>query len=323
MKYDIYFHNDFDGRASASVVLAFLRSRGDDIEHYVPVKYDVIPKWLNDKFFDTHYFFKGKRNPVIIVDFPYHPQAAFWFDHHLRPFRKPTWEKKFKTDKFRRYNDQYRSACGLVYDSLKKDFGWKPPVHLKELVAWLNIIDFADYKSAQQTIDIKEPALQANTFIENTSDDFAMTVATIKFLAGHSLNDFIKIPRVKKCIAILKRNMAKSLRFHKENIKLEGRVMVVDLTGDPTDDLAYFGPYYLYPKMMYLVRFHPFPKKPTLFHINVGSNPWRRAENKKHIGGLLQKYGGGGHKDVGGVEINGKQNTLNAVADFVAFLNKK
>ena len=99
--------------------------------------------------------------------------------------------------------------------------------------------------------------------------------------------------------------------------------MVVDLTGDPTDDLAYFGPYYLYPKMMYLVRFHPFPKKPTLFHINVGSNPWRRAENKKHIGGLLQKYGGGGHKDVGGVEINGKQNTLNAVADFVAFLNKK
>ncbi len=86
MKYDIYFHNDFDGRASAAVMLAFLRSRGDDIEHYIPIKYDVIPKWIDDKFLEKNKLFKGKHSPAIIVDFPYHPQAAFWFDHHIRPF---------------------------------------------------------------------------------------------------------------------------------------------------------------------------------------------------------------------------------------------
>src|SRR5271155_4749866 len=109
MLYDIYFHNDFDGRASAAVMLAFLRSRGDDIEHFIPVKYDIIPvgtkkQWLDDKFLEKNKLFRGKHNPAIIVDFPYHPQAAFWFDHHLRPFRKPGWEKKFKSDREHRYD---------------------------------------------------------------------------------------------------------------------------------------------------------------------------------------------------------------------------
>jgi len=35
---------------------------------------------------------------------------------------------------------------------------------LEELAAWLDIIDFANYKSARQTIDMKEPAIQASVF---------------------------------------------------------------------------------------------------------------------------------------------------------------
>ena len=323
MNYDIYFHNDFDGRASAAVMLAFLRSHGDDIEHYVPVKYDIIPEWLNEKFLEKNSLFKGKHNPAIIVDFPFHPQAIFWFDHHVRPFRKPSWEKKFKTDKFRRYNDAYRSACSLVMDSLKKDFGWKPPANIKELAKWLDIIDFADYKSAKQTIKMKEPAIQTNVFIEDQHDNLAMTVATIKFLSEKSLSDFVEVPHVKQRIGKLRRDMVKSIRFHKKNINIDGRTMVIDLHGDSTQDLAYFAPYAIYPKASYAVRFHNFPGKPSLFHINVGTNPWRRAENKKNIGELLKRYGGGGHKDVGGVEIETKKKTLKAVEEIVDFLNKK
>lgn len=322
MLYDIYFHNDFDGRAAAAVMLAFLRSRGDDIEHYVPVKYDIIPKWRDEKFMEKNKLFRGKHNPAIVVDFPFHPQAAFWFDHHLTPFRKPGWEKKFKPDRARCYDDSYRSACHLVYDSLRDGFGWKSPAHLRELVKWLDIIDFANYKSAKQTIEMKEPAIQAGVFIEQTSDDFATTVATVKFLAEKSISDFVKQPQIQKTILKLKRDMAASIRFKKKNIKIFGRTMVLDLTGDPTDDLAYFGQYYLYPKMMYCVRFHPFPGKPTLFHLNVGANPWRRRENKKNIGELLKKYGGGGHKDVGGVEITGRTAAGKAVQEIVAFLNR-
>src|SRR5882672_7372494 len=98
MLYDLYFHDDFDGHAASAVVLAFLRSRGDDAGHFVPVKYDIIPEWLDEDFFNKHKLFKGKRNLAVVVDFPYHPKAAFWFDHHLLPFRKKVWGDKFKPD---------------------------------------------------------------------------------------------------------------------------------------------------------------------------------------------------------------------------------
>ena len=323
MKYDIYFHNDFDGRAASAVMLAFLRSRGDNIEHYIPVKYDVIPKWIDDRFLEKNKLFKGKHNPAIIVDFPYHPQAAFWFDHHLRPFRKDGWEAKFKPDRARRYDDSYRSACHLVYDSLKEGFGWRPPAHLRELVKWLNVIDFADYKSARQTIEMKEPAIQINNFIEEHSEDLKTTVATIKFLAEKPLSDFVKQPRIKRTIAELRRGTAAALKFYEKNLKISGRVLVIDLTGFPYSEMGHYAPYYLHPELLYAIRFHPFPGKPTLFHINVGANPWRRKENKKNIGALLKGYGGGGHKDVGGVEINGKKNMLKTVDEIVAFLNHK
>jgi hypothetical protein len=322
MKYDIYFHNDFDGRASAAVMLAFLRSQGDEIEHYVPVKYDLIPQWMNENFLSGNKLFKGKHNPAIIVDFPYHPQAAFWFDHHIRPFRKEAWRKKFRTDKLHRYNDAYRSACHLVYDSLVRDFGWRPPAHLKDLVKWLDIIDGARYKSAKQTIEMKEPAIQVNTFVENASSDFAMTVKTIRFLSERSLKDFTNVPRVKERIKKIRRGMKTSIRFYQKNIKIVDRVMVADLSLDPTDDIAHFAPYYLYPKLNYVVRFHPFPGRRSMFHVNVGSNPWRRSENKKNIGEFLKKYDGGGHKDVGGVDVNGKAKVLRIIEAVVKFLNK-
>jgi len=327
MKYDVYFHNDFDGRAAAAVMRAFLLSHGDDIEHYVPVKYDLIPKWLDENFLEKHKLFRdGRRdrhNPAIIVDFPYHPQAVFWFDHHILPFKKPEWQTKFKPDRQHRFDDSYRSACHLAYDSLREGFGWKPPAHLRELVKRLDVIDFADYKSARQTIAMREPAIQTNVFIETGKSSFAMTVATVKFLSEKPLADFVKIPRVRREIVKLRHDTAKSIAFYKKNIKTNGRVMVVDLTNDSTDDIAHFAPYALYPKLNYVIRFHPFPDKPTLFHINVASSPWRREENDKNIGEMLKRYGGGGHKDVGGVEIQGRAATVHAVEEMAEFLNKK
>ena len=99
--------------------------------------------------------------------------------------------------------------------------------------------------------------------------------------------------------------------------------LIIDVSGFAFAELGHYVPYYLYPKASYAIRFHPFPGKPTLFHVNVGANPWRRAENKKNIGELLRKYGGGGHKNVGGVEIKSRTATLRAIGEIVTFLNKK
>ncbi|HVO28837.1 MAG TPA: hypothetical protein VMT81_02555 [Candidatus Paceibacterota bacterium] len=323
MKYDLYFHNDFDGRAAAAVVLAFLRSRGDDAGHYVPLKYDIMPEWMDEDFFSKHRLFSGKRHPAVVVDFPYHPQAAFWFDHHLKPFRKPGWEKRFRTDRAHRYDDTYPSACHLAYDWLERSFGWKPPAHLRELAEWLDVIDGANYRSAKQTIEMKEPAIRINNFIENKTGDVKLAAWTVQHLAQQPLGELVKDAKVRRSLAQLKRGTGKALSFYEKNIKIDGRVMVTDLTGFKYGDLAHYGPYYLHPKLLYQVRFHPFPGKPALFHINVSANPWLRKRNKKNIGQMLKGYGGGGHHDVGGTEIEGKTKTLGAVAEMVKFLNAK
>ena len=179
----------------------------------------------------------------------------------------------------------------------------------------------AQYKSARQTIEMKEPALQVNTVIENTLDDYVSTVWTIQSLSEISVKDFAKEPKIKDQLRKVRAGIVKGLAFYKKNIAIVGRVMVADLTGNHEADIAHFDPYYLFPKMLYVVRFHPFPGKPTLFHINVAASPWKIKENKKHIGELLKKYGGGGHKGVGGVEIQGKKKMLQVVTEIIAFLN--
>lgn len=317
MTYDIYFHNDFDGRASAAVLLAFLRERGDRIAHYVSVNFDSMPQWLDEKFFKKHKLFTGKRNPAIVVDFPYHPKAAWWFDHHLTAFKKAPWQKKFRPDKFHHHDPSYASACHLVMASLQKSFGWSPPRHIRELAKWLDVIDGAGYTSARQTILMKEPALQANNFIESRTDSKKITLWTIRFLSQKSIEKYADAPIVKESMQGIRRKTAVAVKFYKKNINILGKVMFVDLASVDLGEAGHYAPYYLYPRFVYLVRFR---QKQNFFHIGVSANPWRRSENKIHIGELLRKYGGGGHKNVGGVEFKTRAKAERAVRDIIKLL---
>ena len=133
MTYDLYFHNDFDGWASAAVMVSFFECRGDRIGHFVPVDFDLQSQWLDDDFFTNHRLFKGRRNAPVVLDFPFHPGTAFWFDHHLSPFKKEAWRKSSVSDKTHAYRPQYFSCCHMTYDMLKRNFKWRPPAYFKQL----------------------------------------------------------------------------------------------------------------------------------------------------------------------------------------------
>jgi len=231
MKYDVYHHNDFDGRASAAVMLAFLRSRGDDIEHFVPVNYYLLSQWLSEDFFKKHKLFKGQRNPAIVVDFLYHPKAAWWFEHHPTTFKKPEWAKRFRADQQHHLAPQYPSCTHLVYDALRKNFGWKPPRHIKELVKWLDVIDGAQYRSARQTIEFKEPALQVNEFVEMKLHRATGNKRLIELLATEPLDAIARLPEVRRFVKKLRKEYAKGLAFIKKNTKIVGGVSFLDRTG--------------------------------------------------------------------------------------------
>src|SRR5258708_1917509 len=299
-------------------MLAFLRSRGDEIEHFTPVNYNLLPQWLDEKFFTKHKLFKGKRNPAIVVDFLYHPAAVFWFEHHPTTFKKPQWKKNFKPDKQHRLEPDYPSCCHLVYASLKQDFKWKSPKHIKDLVKWLDVSDGAIYTSAKQTILMKEPALQIDAYIDSTEHDHKKTVKLIELLSREPLARIAALPEVKRAATRVRKENIKGIAFYKKNIKLFKNGSFIDFTRTRIE-APHFIANYLYPKLLYVVRLS---MRNGLYHLGVGASPWLRGKSRIHIGELLKKYGGGGHKEVGGVEFQRRDEAELASVEIMAVLGK-
>lgn len=309
MDYDIYFHNDFDGVASSAVMLSFLRSRGDDIENFHPLNFKIKAEWPRFTF----------KNPAIIVDFLYHPKAAFWFDHHPTTFLRDSWKKKFKSSKWLHWGIKYASCCHLALDELAKHYNFKPPRHLKELARWLDVIDGANYKSARQAILKKEPALRLGACIDKKSGDNNFLVWLIKFLSNNSIKSSLKAPEVKNILQSAMREEKLSLGFYEKNIKSFGKISFVDISGKQVSELN-MAPFYFRPRSRYSIALKG---GGNFFHLMVGVNPWRRRETKIHIGRLMEKYGGGGHKVVGAADFQSREKIDEAVEQIIGILNKK
>src|SRR5690348_4888820 len=73
----LYFHSHcFDGLVSATLAWVLLESEGWDFQEFIPVNYDIRATWLSGSL----------KKPAAVVDFLYHPEAAFWADHHVTTF---------------------------------------------------------------------------------------------------------------------------------------------------------------------------------------------------------------------------------------------
>lgn len=307
MKYDIYFHNDFDGRASAAVLLVFFEERGDTIENYVPVDHgiEIKKKWPKLKF----------KNPAIIVDFYYHPKAVFWFDHHETTFIKPEWRKKYRQDKSHCLDPRYPSCCHLVLNCLTRQFNFKPPAHLKELAKWLDIIDAAKYASAAQTIAIQEPALQIDAFIDWQRGGKSLSWL-IRLLAEKPLATVAADPWIKNTVSIIKNRREGLLKAYRKSTHVRGTVAFTD-TSKIRGEFLRFVPYYLYPRAHYGLTFK---KTGNIFGISLSRNPWMRFKSI-HLGEFLQKrYGGGGHPSAAGARFATRRKAEKAVREIIAYL---
>ncbi|MEK7193665.1 MAG: hypothetical protein AAB652_02645 [Patescibacteria group bacterium] len=307
MLYDIYFHNDFDGRASAAVMRYFLVRQGDTIGNYIPVNFDIGPRWAGLKF----------PNPAIIVDFIYHPKATWWFDHHRTSFTRADWQKAFRKSRFLVWDKDYPSCCHLVIDYLKKNFGFTIPKHLKELARWLDVVDAAQFKSARQTIEIKEPALQLAAFIDRFGKGKESLAWLIELLSEQSIEDVMKDARIKKMIGTIKADQKKSLAFYRKELAISGKVAFMDFTAARVPELR-FAPFFLYPKLTYGM---VLKKSVKSYHLTLGINPWRRFASRLDISALLKKYGGGGHRYVGGVQIETRAKAEKIINELLVFLN--
>ncbi len=312
MKYDIYFHNDFDGRASAAVMLAVLRSRGEDIGRYVAMTYGKEGKWYAKGFLK-------RENPAIVVDFTYHPNAAWWFDHHASAFKKPEWKKHFKADARHRLDPRYASCCRLVYATLRREFKWNSPKHFRNFIRYADKIDGAGYASARETIEMKDPGIQMNAYIEALPHAAKEDARMIRLMAARPLPEVVKDPSIARAIAQLKKKVAQSMAYSKKHLRVTGRSTFIDVTKDPMNGLLRYAPYYLHPKILYSARMR---RKGKIWYLGIGANPWRRAENKLNLGSLMRRYRGGGHKNVGATEFKTHGEAMRAFHEINSLLNR-
>jgi hypothetical protein len=318
--YDIFFHEDFDGIASAAVLLHFFKQRKDKVERLVPLDFDVNIKslWQKKDALKTiaAHAKKGKKNPVVIVDFLYHPEAAWWFDHHPTTFLKESWEDKFRPSATHHLAPEYASACHLVVDALVEYHGYRPPKHIRDMAEWLDVCDGAQYRSARQTILMKEPALQINAYIGEHRQSGEAFAWLIKVLSEKGLAAAARDRRVRESMKDIRARLKKALTFYRDHLVTRKQVSFIDLgeLGGSNRPFLRFLPYYLRPALLYTVV--RMPRGNDMYKFAVAANPWKRDRNPLHIGSLLMKYGGGGHKNVGAVRIKGED----AAEDFTEYL---
>ncbi|TSC82197.1 MAG: phosphoesterase DHHA1 [Parcubacteria group bacterium Gr01-1014_20] len=313
MKYDVYFHNDFDGRASAAIFWDFLRKRGDGVGQFYAVDH-------GDKLaLNWEKVISKSKNKVAIFDFYYHPRATFWFDHHRTTFKKTKWQKVFKQTKFHILKPEYLSCCRLVMDYLRKNFGYKPSEHVRELAKWLEVVDGARYKSPKQAIEIKEPALQIDAYIDENSSGGKPLEWLIESLSRKSLRSLANDKRVRSATVLVRKKIKAGLVFQKKHLQIYDRVAFVDLSSNVYR--VRFGPHYLYPKLNYVITML---KTEGMFRISVGGNPWRRSSCNLDLGDLVRKkYGGGGHKYAAGIAgIKSRGEALRIVNELIQILGK-
>jgi hypothetical protein len=256
--------------------------------------------WYTEDFF-------GKGNPAAVVDFTYHPKAAWWFDHHSTTFKKPEWQPRFVSDPQHRLDPKYASCCRWTYVSLKRDFKWKAPKHFPEFATWGDIIDGAKYRSAKETIEMKHPALQMNAFIEALPHTAKEDKLMIELMSELPLAKVIRHPIIAKGIRYVRSQVKKSLVYQKKNIQDFGNVTFVDLSKDPLKGLMRYAPFYFYPKSVFGARMR---RKGKLWYLGIGVNPWNKPKQNIDLGEVMRGYHGGGHKGVGAAEFHSRKEAL-------------
>lgn len=325
--YDIFFHNDFDGYASAAIFTDFLKQRKAKVGRLVATEYGrYFDDLWNRKDGLAQYAEQKRINPAILVDFRYHPQAAFWYDHHETAFSREDWQRAFQPDAFRMLDIEYASGAHLAFDMLVQHHGYQPSPRMRELVRWADVVDGARYANPYQTIALREPALRIEASIGTlqraaTPEGQLRPEALpwlVELLATKPLDAVAKDRRIVAVVEDIIAQNKETLSYYRKHTAQQGIVAVTDMTGYD-GRLLRFAPFYLVPNAVYGIVLSV--KESGDIIGQVGVNPWKRERNAFNIGGIMTKHNGGGHRQVGVMRYGTREEIDRVVEHLVTLFN--
>ncbi len=252
----------------------------------------------------THPFagnvFDGDENAIVDFKYSTSPQLTWWFDHHQSAFLTPADAEHFKKERSGKkfYNPQYKSCTKFIADITSKHFGFNP-APLADLIEWGDIIDGAQYPSAESAVRLTEPAKQLALVIENAPEG-SLTAQLIPEMAVRPLEEVIRLPLVAQHLPPLLARHERSLEIMRRRTQARNGVVFFDVSNDDLEGYNKFIPYCLHPECVYSVGVSG---SKTRAKVSVGSNPWNHAPLEKNLASICEKYGGGGHARVAAISF--------------------
>jgi hypothetical protein len=287
----IHYHRDFDGMVSAAVLARALEALLGERPAWRSVNYDQRQDWTA--------FELGKR--FAIVDFHFHPRAEFWFDHHPTTFLSEALRAQYEPNDRWCWDESSPSCPPIILRHAERHWGQAPSARFQEMAHWSNVIDAARFESVEQAVFGEEPALRIMR---------ALTVAPspdwVDSIVGGMLElDLASVasrPDLEKAYQRASRNRDKALEQFPPTVQWKkDRVLLYDASSDKIRRER-FAAFYHHPDIHYSVGVIP---TRAGYHVSAGENPWNpppagAAGPVAHIGTIMERYGGGGHKSVGG-----------------------
>jgi hypothetical protein len=292
----IYFHNNcFDGLASAAVFSNFylnaIRKNGE-------FQYEGLAHRAGQLFLDVK--FDGDENAIVDFKYSSDPRLTWWFDHHQSAFLNREDEEHFRADKSGKkfHNPTYRSCTKFIVEMLRKHFGFDSS-RLEELIKWADIIDGAQFESAQSAVELQESAMKLMMVIEGVRDS-AKICGLIDEFQKSSLDAIMELDWVQASFRPLYERHLRSIDIIRRHAHCSNRTIFFDISGHDLEGYNKFIPYYLFPQATYCVgvSLSSFRAK-----ISVGSNPWSPHPRTHNLAALCERHGGGGHPVVGAISF--------------------
>jgi hypothetical protein len=292
----IFFHdNCFDGLASAAVFSNFY---GNAIRKKCEFLYEGLAHRAGELFLDVQ--FDGDENAIVDFKYSSDPRLTWWFDHHQSAFLSPEDEAHFKADKSgKKFHDPtYRSCTKFIVEMLQSHFGFDSS-RLAELIQWADIIDGAQFESAQTAVELQEPAMKLMLVIESVRNR-GRTRRLIEEFQKKSLGEIMETPWVQEVFRPLYERHRQSIDIIRSNAQYSDGTIFFDVSNYDLEGYNKFIPYYLYPEATYCVgvSLSSFRTK-----ISVGSNPWSPRPRTQNLAALCERHGGGGHPVVGAISF--------------------
>jgi hypothetical protein len=320
----VFYHDKcFDGACSASL---FTRFHRECIAPGASYEYHGLVHRAGALFDESE--FTGDENAIVDFKYSASPRITWWFDHHLSAFLTPQDQQNFldcKQDpacggrKF--FDPDYTSCTSFLAHIASTRFGFDT-APVTELIRWANIVDGAQYESAESAVAMAVPAMKLTLIIESTQDP-AFIPRLIPLLTEMPLAEVLSQPFVAGLLPPLLERHQEAIELIKNRAEERNGTIFFDITDQPQDGYNKFIPYYLYPHATYSIGLS---KSSFRTKVSVGSNPWTKADPARmtNLAAICERYGGGGHARVGAISFPTDQTVeaRAAAAEIVAELRE-